>query len=107
MTEDEVQQPPRQQGSSNGGAAHTEDHDPNVVIEAVQSLQDTQKEILAALQTLTKAIMAMPSRPALVQAPLPIAFPNPVPNLFSEVRALVQVPLVVHQANSTVAGSAT
>ncbi|XP_028059474.1 uncharacterized protein LOC114263174 [Camellia sinensis] len=81
MVEDEVQQLPRQQGSSNGGEAHTKDHDHDVIVEAVQSQQDMQREILAALQTLTAAIMAMASRPA---------------------RAPIQVPLVVPQANGTV-----
>ncbi|GMP82084.1 hypothetical protein CsSME_00036549 [Camellia sinensis var. sinensis] len=96
-----------QQGSSNGGAAHVEDGDHGVVIEAVQSLQDTQREIMAGLQTLTEAVMAMVSRPAPAQAPLPVAVPNPVPNLFPEVRAPIQVPPMVFQANGAAAGSAT
>ncbi|GMP47245.1 hypothetical protein CsSME_00015097 [Camellia sinensis var. sinensis] len=102
MAEDVVQQ-----GSSNGGAAHAEDHDQSVVIEAVQSLQDTQREILAALQTFTEAVMAMASQPAPAQAPLPVAVPNPRPNRFPEVRAPIQVPSVVLQANGVAAGSAT
>ncbi|XP_028112587.1 uncharacterized protein LOC114310695 [Camellia sinensis] len=90
MAKEEVQQLPRQQGSSNGGATHAEDHDHSVVVEAIQSLQDMQREILAALQTLTEAIMAMASKPAPVQAPPPVAVPNPTPNLFPKVRAPIQ-----------------
>lgn len=102
MVEDEVQQ-----GSSNGGAAHAEDRDHSVVIEAVQSLQDTQREILTALQTLIEAVMAMASRPAPAQAPPPVAVPNPVPNLFPDVWAPSQVPPAVLQANGVAAGSAS
>ncbi|GMP49503.1 hypothetical protein CsSME_00016453 [Camellia sinensis var. sinensis] len=41
MAEEEVQQLPRQQGSSNGGAVHVEDHDHNVVIEANGTTADS------------------------------------------------------------------
>ncbi|XP_028063532.1 uncharacterized protein LOC114266798 [Camellia sinensis] len=49
----------------------------------------------------------MASRLAPMQAPPPVAVPNPVPNPFPEVRAPIQVPSVVSQANGTDAGSAT